>query len=43
MPTTTTVYNMLGQLNRTGFSKRTRRYLQGSFKLSHDLDFITKV
>lgn len=33
---------MLGQLNRTGFSKRTRRYLQGSFKLSHDLDFITK-
>ena len=35
-------YNMLGQLNRTGFSKRTRRYLQGSFKLSHDLDFITK-
>ena len=35
-------YNMLGQLTRTGFSKRTRRYLQGSFKLSHDLDFITK-
>jgi len=35
-------YNMLGQLNRTGFSKRTRRYLQGSFKLSQDLDFITK-
>ena len=35
-------YNMLGQLSRSGFSKRTRRYLQGSFKLSHDLDFITK-
>jgi TonB-linked SusC/RagA family outer membrane protein len=35
-------YNMLGQLTRTGFSKRTRRYLQGSFKLSHDLDFITE-
>lgn len=35
-------YNILGQLNRSGFSKRTRRYLQGSFKLSHDLDFITK-
>ena len=35
-------YNMLGQLSRTGSSKRTRRYLQGSFKLSHDLDFITK-
>ena len=33
---------MLGQLSRSGFSKRTRRYLQGSFKLSHDLDFITK-
>ena len=35
-------YNMLGQLSRSGFSKRTRRYLQGSFKLSHDLDFITE-
>ena len=32
-------YNMLGQLSRSGFSKR---YLQGSFKLSHDLDFITE-
>ena len=34
--------NVLGQLSRSGFSKRTRRYLQGSFKLSHDLDFITE-
>ncbi|MEG1864281.1 MAG: TonB-dependent receptor [Alistipes sp.] len=35
-------YNMYGQLARSGYSTRTRRYINGSFKLSHDLDFITK-
>ncbi len=35
-------YNILGQLAHSGYSTRTRRYLNGSFKLAHDLDFITQ-
>lgn len=35
-------YNIHGQLAHSGYSTRTRRYLNGSFKLAHDLDFITK-
>lgn len=35
-------YNMLGQLTRTGESTRTRRYLNGSIKLAHDLNFLTE-
>lgn len=35
-------YNVLGQLTRTGYTVRTDRDINGSIRLAHDLDFITK-
>lgn len=35
-------YNVLGQLTHTGYTIRTDRDINGSIRLAHDLDFITK-
>lgn len=35
-------YNVLGQLSHTGYTIRTDRDINGSMRLAHDLDFITK-
>ncbi|WP_211229749.1 SusC/RagA family TonB-linked outer membrane protein [Olivibacter sitiensis] len=35
-------FNMLGELTRTGFHVDKNTYLEGSFSMGYDLDFITK-
>lgn len=35
-------YNLLGELSRTGYHTQKFTYLEGSFSIGYDLDFITK-
>lgn len=35
-------YNLLGELSRSGYHTQKFTYMEGSFSIGHDLDFITK-